>query len=113
MINQLNALINGVESSEGLSDNDRAELIAEARVLRAFNYFQLAMEFQHTYSFDPSLPAPPIYTELSLEGKPMITDETQDIDFFYTDSLPLTPPPYPEWIQDALENNTHMLRYIL
>tara|TARA_B100000378_G_C18054410_1_gene414021 strand:+ start:2867 stop:4294 length:1428 start_codon:yes stop_codon:yes gene_type:complete len=73
MINQLNALINGVESSEGLSDNDRAELIAEARVLRAFNYFQLAMEFQHTYSFDPSLPAPPIYTELSLEGKPMIT----------------------------------------
>ena len=40
----------------------------------------------------------------------MITDETQDIDFFYTDSLPLTPPPYPEWIQDALENNTHMLK---
>ncbi|SFB68037.1 SusD family protein [Zunongwangia mangrovi] len=73
MINQLNSLINGVNASAELSEEDKTELIAEARVLRAFNYFQLAMEFQHTYSYDPSLPAPPIYTELSLEGKPMIT----------------------------------------
>ena len=39
--------------------------------MRAFYYFQLAMEFQHTYSFDPSLPAPPIYKEPANEGKPM------------------------------------------
>jgi len=72
MINQANTLINGVTASE-LSDLDKKELIGQGKAIRAFFYFQLAMEFQHTYSFDPTLPAPPIYTELSLEGKPMST----------------------------------------
>ncbi len=73
MINQLNTLINGIEASEALSDQDKAELKGQGLALRAFYYFQLALEFQHTYTFDPSLPAPPIYTELSLEGHPMST----------------------------------------
>lgn len=72
MINQANTLINGVTASE-LSEVDKKELIGQGKAIRAFYYFQLAMEFQHTYTFDPSLPAPPIYTELSLEGKPMST----------------------------------------
>ncbi|WP_298264355.1 RagB/SusD family nutrient uptake outer membrane protein [uncultured Lutibacter sp.] len=72
VINQTNTLINGVAASE-LSDIDKKELIGQGKALRALFYFQLAMEFQHTYSYDPTLPAPPIYTELSLEGKPMTT----------------------------------------
>ncbi|MEI6865113.1 RagB/SusD family nutrient uptake outer membrane protein [Flavicella sp.] len=72
MINQANSLINGVTLSE-LPDTDKAELTAQGKTIRAFFYFQLAMEFQHTYSFDATLPAPPIYTELSLEGNPMST----------------------------------------
>ncbi|UMB61930.1 RagB/SusD family nutrient uptake outer membrane protein [Lutibacter sp. A80] len=72
MINQTNSFINGVQASE-LSDIDKAELIGQGKAIRAFYYFQLAMEFQHTYSYDSSLPAPPIYTELSLDGKPMST----------------------------------------
>ncbi|MDO5971272.1 RagB/SusD family nutrient uptake outer membrane protein [Flavivirga aquimarina] len=74
LINQANTLINGVEASS-LSDIDKTELIAQGKALRGFFYFQLAMEFQHTYTYDSSLPAPPIYTELSLEGKPMSTLE--------------------------------------
>ncbi|TNJ43770.1 RagB/SusD family nutrient uptake outer membrane protein [Tamlana fucoidanivorans] len=73
MINQANTLINGVEASTAISGSDKTELIAQGKALRAFFYFQLAMEFQHTYTYDPSLPAPPIYTDLSLEGKPMST----------------------------------------
>ena len=72
VINQANSFINGVEAS-ALSDVDKKELMAQGKTLRALFYFQLAMEFQHTYTYDPSLPAPPIYTELSLEGKPMST----------------------------------------
>lgn len=72
MINQANSIINGITESE-IGETDIKELTAQAKTLRAFFYFQLAMEFQHTYSFDPSLPAPPIYTEFSLEGKPMST----------------------------------------
>jgi len=75
MINQLNTLINGIDASAALSDQDKAELKGQGLALRAFYYFQLALEFQHTYTYDPSLPAPPIYTELSLEGKPMSTME--------------------------------------
>lgn len=75
MINQLNTLINGIEASEALSDEDKEELKGQGLALRAFYYFQLALEFQHTYTYDPSLPAPPIYTELSLEGHPMTTME--------------------------------------
>jgi len=73
MINQANNLINGAEASTGLSDIDKKEIIGQGKAIRAFFYFQLAMEFQHTYTFDASLPAPPIYTELSTEGKPMST----------------------------------------
>lgn len=73
MINQLNVLINGVEASEMLSEEEKAELGGQGRALRAFYYFQLAQEYQLSYSVDPSLPAPPIYTDLSLEGHPMTT----------------------------------------
>lgn len=73
MINQLNTLINGIDASEALSDEDKADLKGQGLALRAFYYFQLSLEFQHTYTYDPSLPAPPIYTELSLEGHPMST----------------------------------------
>ncbi|WP_372755456.1 RagB/SusD family nutrient uptake outer membrane protein [Mariniflexile sp.] len=73
MINQANSLINGVELSSSISEADKSELIAQGKTIRAFFYFQLAMEFQHTYTYDSSLPAPPIYTELSLDGKPMST----------------------------------------
>lgn len=72
LINQANVLITGVEASS-LSDIDKTELIAQGKALRGFFYFQLAMEFQHTYTYDASLPAPPIYTELAQEGKPMST----------------------------------------
>tara|TARA_B100000809_G_scaffold213624_1_gene218076 strand:+ start:40549 stop:41985 length:1437 start_codon:yes stop_codon:yes gene_type:complete len=72
LINQVNTLINGVTEST-IAESDKKELIAQGKAIRAFFYFQLAMEFQHTYSYDSSLPAPPIYTELSLVGKPMST----------------------------------------
>lgn len=75
MINQANTLINGIEASETLSEEEKPDLIGQGLALRAFYYFQLAMEYQHTYTYDPTLPAPPIYLELSLEGKPMSTLE--------------------------------------
>lgn len=73
MINQLNLLIDGVNNSDKLSQTDKDEFLGQAQAMRAFYYFQLAMEFQHTYLYDPSLPAPPIYQAPALEGKPMST----------------------------------------
>ncbi|WP_339918649.1 RagB/SusD family nutrient uptake outer membrane protein [uncultured Flavobacterium sp.] len=72
MINQANALINGVEGST-LGDSDKKELAAYGYALRGFFYHQLVLEFCPTYSADKNFPAPPIYTELSLAGKPMST----------------------------------------
>lgn len=73
MINQANTLINGINASEALSEEDKAELLGQGLALRAFYYFQLAQEFQASYTVNPNAPAPPIYLELSLEGHPMTT----------------------------------------
>lgn len=72
MINQANALINGVEASD-LAASDKKELAAYGYALRGFFYHQLVLEFCPTYSADKTFPAPPIYTELSLTGGPMST----------------------------------------
>lgn len=74
LIGQVNAFIDGVEKSTAISQVEKDELLGQAYTMRAFFYFELSLEFQHTYSYDPSLPAPPIYTEAgALEGKPMST----------------------------------------
>ncbi|KIA84916.1 glycan metabolism protein [Kaistella solincola] len=85
-INQLNAFIAGVEESTAIGEPEKNELLGQAYTMRAFFYFELSLEFQHTYTFDPSLPAPPIYTEPgALEGKPMST--MQEMYKFITDDL--------------------------
>ena len=73
LINELNILIKGINNSDNLSKTDKNEGLSQALTLRAFYYFQLAMEFQHTYSYDALLPAPPIYTSPAMEGKAMST----------------------------------------
>lgn len=74
LINQTNALIEGVEGSDTISEADKGPLLGQAYAMRAFFYFELSLEFQHTYKFDTTLPAPPIYDKPSqLEGKPMST----------------------------------------
>ncbi|MDA9679690.1 RagB/SusD family nutrient uptake outer membrane protein [Flavobacteriaceae bacterium] len=73
LINQLNQLILGVKNSTNLSDSEKDEFLGQAFAMRGFYYFQLAMEFQHTYSYDLSLAAPPIYEEPAIEGKAMST----------------------------------------
>ena len=73
MINQLNQFIVGINGSATLSEIEKEGLLGQAFTMRAFYYFQLAMEFQHTYIYDPTLPAPPIYSEPAIEGKGMST----------------------------------------
>lgn len=72
MINQANALINGLDAST-LPAADKKELMAYGYALRGFFYHQLVMEFAPTYSFDLNYPAPPIYKSLSLTGNGMST----------------------------------------
>lgn len=73
MIRQANILIQGVNKSTDLSKTDKEQLAAQGYALRGFYYFQLAMEFQLTYTKNPDAPAPPIYTEPTEKGHPMST----------------------------------------
>ncbi|SEQ72165.1 SusD family protein [Hyunsoonleella jejuensis] len=71
-INQSNVLIKGVSESD-LDDASKAEFIAVGKVLRAFHYFQLALEFAPNYNNNRSLARLPIYTEPATgasEGNP-------------------------------------------
>lgn len=42
-----------------------------------------------------------LYECTILSGKPTISSETAGVQFFPLDQLPLLPPPYLQWIQDA------------
>ncbi len=86
IIKQANILLEGIENSDDLSESDKEELAAQGYALRGFYYFQLAQEFQLTYTRDPNAPAPPIYTKPTQKGGPMRTLEdmyaliTQDLE---------------------------------
>jgi hypothetical protein len=72
-INQVNVIIKGVNASSSIGDAAKKKLIAEARALRGWFYFELAREFQFTIAKDPSAPGVPLYTEptsVSNTGKP-------------------------------------------
>lgn len=72
-INQANTLIDGVTKSASLSEADKKLLEAEGRALRAWLYFELIREFQHTFAKDQNALGVPLYTEPSSignEGKP-------------------------------------------
>ena len=62
LINQVNVLIDGTQKSTTISADDKVQLVAEARALRAFFYFELAREFQLSYGKNPNAPGVPIYT---------------------------------------------------
>ena len=72
MINQANIAIKGINESD-LGQGDKNETLAQAHTIRAFWYFQLALEFCPAYSqTNPSTTdAPPVYTEPVTEGGPM------------------------------------------
>ncbi len=74
LIDHANTIIKEVSVSE-LAEVEKQEFIAHGKALRAFLYLQLAMEYQHAYSVDPSLPAPPLYTEPGTEPQGMSTLE--------------------------------------
>ncbi len=74
MVNHANTLIEGVTNGT-LSDSDKAIYIAHGKALRAYFYFQLALEYQLSYAVDPNAPAPPLYDKVELEAKGMSTLE--------------------------------------
>lgn len=76
LINQTNNLIKGVTESTTIPQSDKNDLLGQGYAMRAFFYFELSLEFQHTYLYDTNLPAPPIYDQPnSIEGKPMSTQK--------------------------------------
>lgn len=63
LINQVNAFIAGVEGSAMISPEQKNELLGQAYTMRANYYFELSLDFQHTYKYDPSLLTLPIYKQ--------------------------------------------------
>lgn len=71
-VNQANIIIGGVADSD-FPDASKNALTAEAMAIRAWAYFELVREYQHTYAADPNAPGIPIYTEpasIDSEGAP-------------------------------------------
>ncbi|WP_242131617.1 RagB/SusD family nutrient uptake outer membrane protein [Aestuariivivens marinum] len=80
IINQANTLIQGVTNSTTLDDAAKKEYIAVGKTLRAFYYFQLALDFTPNYTTNSSISRLPIYTEPATgesEGNP--TSATSEV----------------------------------
>ena len=45
-----------------------------------------------------------------ISGKPRASDETMEVRFFSLDQLPLMPPPYQDWINDAQKNSSFIIK---
>ena len=88
MIAKLNQYLEGIENSTALG-TEKNNFLAQAKALRGFYYFQLALEFNHAYKYDTKAAAPPVYTEINFDGKPMGTLEelyaqiTSDLEYAY------------------------------
>jgi len=51
-----------------------------------------------------------LYEMKIVSGSPTISSETRSVDFFSIKNLPkLIPPPFPEWIQDAINNSNKVV----
>ncbi len=51
-----------------------------------------------------------LYEMKVIDGSAKISSETKSISFFPTENLPkLIPPPFPEWIQDAVSNSDQII----
>lgn len=72
-VNQANNVIDGVTKSTSIAEATKPKLLAEAKAIRAWSYFELVREFSHAYSENPEGKGVPIYTEptsASTIGKP-------------------------------------------
>ncbi|WP_160366915.1 RagB/SusD family nutrient uptake outer membrane protein [Sphingobacteruim zhuxiongii] len=63
VINNANAVIKYVPELPDASEDEKKQLIAEAKALRAYSYFWLARVYQKSYAQNPDNPGVPIYTE--------------------------------------------------
>ncbi len=78
-INQANIIVQGVEESE-IPESSKILLIAEARAIRAWAYFDLIREYQHAYGADPSAPGVPVYIKpASIESEGKTRGTVQDV----------------------------------
>lgn len=85
LIAQCNYAISGVQSSTGISPANKNILLGQLYTMRGFFYFELSLEFQHTYNYDNTLFAPPIYkTPGEIKGRPLSTQKEM-YDFILSD----------------------------
>ncbi|MBB4118912.1 hypothetical protein GGR32_001203 [Mesonia hippocampi] len=110
IINQLNVFIEGVENSQ-LSEEDKNNLKGQGLAMRAFYYFQLALEFQHTYTYDSSLPTLPIYKKTNEDAKDLST--MQEVYDFIIDDLTTAIPLLDESRLDKSYINVNVANAIL
>lgn len=75
-----NQLIAGVERSSNLTDADKRELVATGKAIRAYHYFQLALDFAPNVTTDPNAAKLPLYlTAVTGSSDPKAPSTTAEI----------------------------------
>jgi 8-oxo-dGTP diphosphatase len=91
----------GETPEEGVRREVLEETGFEVRIVRKIaEYLPVNWMTQFTYVFEC----------VPVRGESTLGQETKDIQFFHLDALPQLPPPYDQWIQDAIANYPYLIR---
>ncbi len=89
----------------GIDPNETSSIAIEREILEETGFTVKATRLVGTYFPINRLAKKTQFFECRiLSGESKITSETRDCRFFPFNTLPPLPPPYPEWIQDALSD---------
>jgi len=96
----------GIEKKENFEQAIKREILEETgykvKIKRQVgHYFPINKLSKQTYLFEGSI----------ITGKACTSNETKEVKFFKISNLPkLMPPPYPEWIDEALLNKKEIIK---
>jgi len=90
----------------GIEDNELPEDAAIREVLEETGYIvEIVKKIGEYTPINKLSKYTHLYEMKVVDGHPIISNETKSISFFSTKNMPkLVPPPFPEWIQDAISN---------
>lgn len=85
LINNTNTFLEGIDGVSDMSDEAKAQAIAEVRVIRAYAHFCLMQVFAQDYNFtaDQSHPGVPVITATGASNQPVRNTVSEVFDFIF------------------------------
>lgn len=87
LINNVNAILENIDTPSDITDDVKAQVMAEAKVIRAYAHFCLAQLFAQDFNFTAgqSHPGIPIVTQTGIDNEPTRNSVGEVFDFIFSE----------------------------